>query len=258
MQQEQVFCPRCKSTSVLDFESSWRWNGEQWEHRCGDLNPQVGHDVIDIPGAFEALETEVNRLRTALDVVHAFTDERDNWKHDMDGDEDGTWITCDGRWDLQTLVQGALGDEHVGEMFHLASHLRRQIYFSQRTFGPGPRTAGVVDHIRKELTEIEQKPTDLEEWVDVIILAFDGAWRSGATPEQITKAIVAKQTRNEARQWPDWRTVPNDKAIEHKREAPIPTAKCRHCGNDIQLIGEAWDHVGDLKPRHIAEPANAS
>jgi hypothetical protein len=81
----------------------------------------------------------------------------------------------------------------------------------------GPRTAGVCDHIRKELTEIEADPADLNEWVDVIILALDGAWRCGAEPAEIIAAVKAKQARNEARTWPDWRTADPDKAIEHDR-----------------------------------------
>ena len=101
--------------------------------------------------------------------------------------------------------------------FDFAAHLQRQREFSERTFGPGPRTKGVCDHIRKELAEIEQAPTDLSEWADVVILGLDGFWRSGATPEQIIAALVAKQTKNEARTWPDWRTQPKDRAIEHDR-----------------------------------------
>jgi hypothetical protein len=96
-------------------------------------------------------------------------------------------------------------------------HLHRQRRFSERTFGPGARTQGVIDHIRKELTEIEADPADFMEWVDVIILAFDGAWRAGWEPEAIVQAIVEKQTRNEARQWPDWRTADPNAAIEHIR-----------------------------------------
>lgn len=102
-------------------------------------------------------------------------------------------------------------------VMNLVDHIYRQRFFSISTFGPGLRTAGVCDHIRKELREIEAEPNDLEEWVDVIILALDGAWRSGADPEQICAAIVAKQTKNEGRTWPDWRTQPQDKAIEHDR-----------------------------------------
>lgn len=98
-----------------------------------------------------------------------------------------------------------------------AAHLRRQRNFSERTFGPGYRTKGVVDHIRKELVEIEEEPLDLSEWVDVIILGFDGAWRTGAEPQQILDAILAKQTKNEGRKWPDWRSANLDQAIEHVR-----------------------------------------
>ena len=40
---------------------------------------------------------------------------------------------------------------------NLIKHLLRQKAFSERTFGPGPRTKMVIDHIRKELIEIENK-----------------------------------------------------------------------------------------------------
>lgn len=109
----------------------------------------------------------------------------------------------------------------------LVAHLYRQRAFSRATFGPGARTKGVVDHIRKELKEIEKEAAGmssdslqlpvLKEWVDVILLALDGAWRTGATPEMIAAAIFEKQGKNEKRDWPDWRTAPKDKAIEHVR-----------------------------------------
>lgn len=105
------------------------------------------------------------------------------------------------------------------EAFDFVVHLARQAEFSARTFGPGARVAGVCDHIRKELIEVETSGGDLKEWVDVIILGLDGAWRSGATPQEIIAAIVAKQAKNEARTWPDWRTMDPNKAIEHQRDA---------------------------------------
>jgi hypothetical protein len=99
-----------------------------------------------------------------------------------------------------------------------AAHLANQRRWSEQTFGPGTRLFGVLDHIRKELKEIEENPTDVEEWVDVIILAFDGAWRAGWEPQEIIDAIKAKQARNEARTWPDWRTASPNEAIEHIAE----------------------------------------
>ena len=101
-----------------------------------------------------------------------------------------------------------------------AEHLSNQRAWSTETFGPGDRLLGVLDHIRKELVEIEADPADVFEWVDVIILAFDGAWRAGWEPQQIIDAIKAKQAKNEARTWPDWRGMSEDEAIEHIELAP--------------------------------------
>lgn len=114
-------------------------------------------------------------------------------------------------------------DSGVGlpSSFDLVAHLERQRQFSFRTFGPGSRTKGVVDHIRKELVEIEQTPHDLEEWVDLIMLACDGAWRSGHSPEQIALGLSLKLAKNERRTWPDWRSVDPDKAIEHDRSGEV-------------------------------------
>jgi len=99
--------------------------------------------------------------------------------------------------------------------FDFKKHLERQSEWSEKIFGPGDRTKGIVDHIRKELIEVEAKPNDLSEWMDIVILALDGAWRQGASPDDIINALVAKQTKNENREWPDWRTQPLDKAVEH-------------------------------------------
>jgi hypothetical protein len=101
--------------------------------------------------------------------------------------------------------------------FDMHAHLVRQREWSEKTFGPGPRTGGIIDHITKELIEIEADPGDVKEWLDVVVLALDGAWRAGATPDQIIDLLVAKQDRNEKRVWPDWRTMSPDKAIEHDR-----------------------------------------
>lgn len=130
------------------------------------------------------------------------------------------WEVSDGA-QLELHVAHRLGLQvmHVGTSFDLVGHLYRQIKFSHRTFGPGARLAGVCDHIRKELDELEDSGGALSEWIDVIILAFDGAWRSGATPQAVIDALRAKQAVNEGRRWPDWRNPDPAKAIEHVREA---------------------------------------
>lgn len=101
--------------------------------------------------------------------------------------------------------------------FDLEAHIERQRWFSRYTFGPGARTDGILDHLAKEMLEITDAPNDLEEWIDVIILGIDGAWRAGYSPKQIATALAAKQIVNEGRKWPDWRASDTEKAIEHER-----------------------------------------
>lgn len=96
--------------------------------------------------------------------------------------------------------------------------IKRQIKFSSKVFGLGSRDAGIIDHIKKELIEIKDSPGDLDEWIDVVILAIDGAWRNGYSPDEILDAWNAKQTKNEKRKWPDYRTAEPGKAIEHIKE----------------------------------------
>lgn len=114
----------------------------------------------------------------------------------------------------------------VPRRFDAIAHLYRQASFSAQAFGPlenqpAARQLGVLDHMRKEMVEVEAdlaagRPT-LGEWVDLIILATDGALHSGASPEEVCAAWLAKQVKNEGRTWPDWRTADPAKAIEHVR-----------------------------------------
>lgn len=98
-----------------------------------------------------------------------------------------------------------------------AAHLQRQRDWSTKTFGPGDRTYGIMKHIEKEFDEIVNDPTDAKEWIDVAILALDGAWRAGLEPQEIIDALIEKQSINEKRTWPDWRQFTYGEAIEHVR-----------------------------------------
>lgn len=104
-----------------------------------------------------------------------------------------------------------------GDSFNLIPFLEDQREFSLKTFGPGSRTKMNIAHIKKELVEIEEDPFDIEEWVDVILLAFDGAMRHDATPRYLVGAICHKFEKNQQRDWPDWRTADKDAPIEHIR-----------------------------------------
>lgn len=139
------------------------------------------------------------------------------WTEDGEPAGAGYTITKAGRKYLDELQAEALAEYR----FDLTAHLVRQRAFSDRTFGPGLRTEGVADHILKELVEVSENPTDLGEWIDVVILGFDGATRCaqhlGLPMSRIVVGLVDKQKKNEGRRWPDWRTADPNKAIEHVR-----------------------------------------
>lgn len=122
----------------------------------------------------------------------------------------------------------------------LVDYLRRQRAWSMRTFGSGPRTGGITKHIEKELEEIRQAPNDPDEWLDIVILALDGAWRAGYTPEYLVQRLVDLQNRNLARTYP--MPASDDEPSEHidnicsncdgdgRIEILPETLKCRVCG----------------------------
>ena len=112
----------------------------------------------------------------------------------------------------------------------LKQHLVRQMVWSKATFGPGPRTEGVLDHLRKEIDEVRKSGGEAEEWVDLVILSLDGLTRelwagkestypyyADMAAQEACEMILHKQAKNERRDWPDWRTADPNKAIEHIR-----------------------------------------
>lgn len=118
---------------------------------------------------------------------------------------------------LKVGVQAFIDDLNGKPYDPLVEYLRRQWEWSERTFGPGFRTSGVLNHIRKELAEVEKEPHDLMEWADIIILALDGYWRHGGSAERLLALLQKKQDKNFAREWPRWQDRTEDQAIEHDR-----------------------------------------
>lgn len=105
-------------------------------------------------------------------------------------------------------------------MLEITEHaLTYQYRWSQKTFGPGSRLKGVLEHFRKELVEVEKNPVDISEWADLLILTFDGALRQGFAPEEVIRGYYEKMVVLYGRTWPDWREFSQDEAIEHTRTA---------------------------------------
>lgn len=69
----------------------------------------------------------------------------------------------------------------------LSALVEEQRYFSKTTFGSGQMTARILDHITSEIEEVRQAPHDLSEWADIVLLALDGAWRTGVVSDAISR-----------------------------------------------------------------------
>ncbi|PNV26844.1 hypothetical protein xavtCFBP7764_21695 [Xanthomonas citri] len=109
-----------------------------------------------------------------------------------------------------TPAQGGFGG------FDLIAFAKRQQSWSQQTFGPGPLTASLLDHM----------PKDSADWADLVLLALDGLLRCTGSAELAAKAVKDKADLNVRSAWPDWRTADRTKAIGHiaEPEASIESA----------------------------------
>jgi len=95
--------------------------------------------------------------------------------------------------------------------------LSRQREFSLRAFGPGRRTVGLCKHVVEELIEVQESDHDVRECIDVLILALDLCWRSGASLDDIELFLHRKQTQNESRKWPPVGSIGETDKINHLR-----------------------------------------
>ena len=107
-------------------------------------------------------------------------------------------------------------------------YLKRHEEWGHATFGSpadGRGPLGPLNHIEKEIVEIKEDPTDLKEWIDLIILGIDGFLRAGGKKTMLLPMLFAKQLTNAARNWPEWRGSDPTKAIEHVRTPEELAAK---------------------------------
>lgn len=126
---------------------------------------------------------------------------------------------------------------------NLVEHIRRHMAWSRATFGPHPRTEGILRHIEKEIEEVRKDAglgyQVLPEATDILILTLDLMWRDTERhlraqllqmsdkdfaafaarhiPEMIVAQLQEKQAINEHRTWPDWRSRSESEPIEHDR-----------------------------------------
>lgn len=85
-------------------------------------------------------------------------------------------------------------------LFDFAMFFNQKASWSKKEFGDS--YDGVIKHLRREVEEAAKNPSDLEEWVDVVNMAMDGAMRhAGADGEAFVAALLAKHQKNINRTW---------------------------------------------------------
>ena len=63
--------------------------------------------------------------------------------------------------------------------------------WQRKQFGESRNIDGVIKHLRKEILEAENTYNE-NEWCDIVLLACQGAWRSGWSPWSFTLALWSK------------------------------------------------------------------
>ena len=115
------------------------------------------------------------------------------------------------------LLHLELDEARKGWVGGFIEWVSEKIEWSYKTFGMAERAEGVCQHIEKELAEIRADPHDIKEWIDVILLALDGACRTGHKPKEVVEALIEKQSKNTTRAWPP--ISQEDKPIFHIKDA---------------------------------------
>lgn len=104
-------------------------------------------------------------------------------------------------------------NEFVGNK--LLNLINDQSKWSQETFGTdsikGP--IGALKHLKKEVDECLQDPSDIKEYVDCLLLILDASRRAGFPIIDLLNAAENKMIENKQRVWP--KTDDMDAYVEH-------------------------------------------
>jgi hypothetical protein len=112
------------------------------------------------------------------------------------------------------IMQGlAMLMDREGKLHNDMSKLQRDIHAWSLVTFPGQTVRQKLDHCKKELQEIVERPEDVEEYADVLIILLTCMAMQRISTEQLMRAVDKKFQINKSRHWegPDekgaWRHV---------------------------------------------------
>lgn len=86
--------------------------------------------------------------------------------------------------------------------------------WSDGQFGYNRKPHSSIEHLKKEVDELLEKPYSVEEYGDCLMLLLDAARRAGITGSALMEQAYKKLEINKKREW----GKPDDKGIvEHKK-----------------------------------------
>lgn len=105
-------------------------------------------------------------------------------------------------------------NQELGSELYALAH--EQSVWSQETFGADARRGpiGPLKHLEKEAKEAQDKPDDMSEYADCLLLVLDAARRAGLKPLALVREARAKMVINKQRKWS---TPTDDNPVEHVR-----------------------------------------
>jgi len=95
--------------------------------------------------------------------------------------------------------------------------VNRQRTWSTTQFGESVDLPRILNHITEATGDVEKEPARLHNWIDIVLLAMDGAWRAGHSPKEVVQAIQDVQVRNIMRDWQNPGDLPIGEPIKHIR-----------------------------------------
>lgn len=169
------------------------------------------------------------------------------------------------RKEVEELAQDPKDLEEVSDCIHLAvdaawrgghsyEDLEGAIYQKLLGFHREELTGDLSDlflvgRLRARVQELSKDPRSLGLIASALVLSAAIACQTGHSLKALLEMLFKKQAKNIARKWPDWRTAPKGKAIEH-----IKMPKCQMCNDTTYRWGCTscgWRSGSDDRPKEV-------
>lgn len=134
-----------------------------------------------------------------------------------------------------------------------ASLFREAAEWSDAIFGANRSPMGPLKHLAKEVTEAQEKPSDITEYADMILLVMNAAHCNGWDGYALLEAVDKKLQINKQRKWG---ALNSEGISEHVKEEAISAAKSKDVPGQDRRAAESLAKMlfpGKGKPVFIGD-----